>query len=223
MSDWLSYEIADFVPFSAEVYWRLIAGYNAEIRPLHIPALALGAGIVWLMFRPRPWAGRIVAMILALAWAWTGWRFIGEVYGQVHVGAQAIAWAFWVQAGLLLILGLPAGHGSGAGGDLDRAIVLAAIVFYPVLPHFTARPPAAAEFFGLFPDPTALATLGVVAFAANGVRLVVLVIIPSGWIAFSGLTLIALGAKEGWILLAAAAFVLGGLLLRRPSRASERP
>jgi len=26
MSDWLSYDIADFVPFSAEVYWRLLAG-----------------------------------------------------------------------------------------------------------------------------------------------------------------------------------------------------
>jgi len=189
---------------------------------LHIPAVALGAGIVWLMFRPRPWAGSIVALILALAWAWTGWRFIGGVYGQVHVGAQAITWAFWAQAGLLLILGLPAGHDSNAGGGLDRAIAVAAIVFYPVMPLFTARPPVAAEFFGLFPDPTALATLGVVAFAAGGVRLVVLMIIPSGWIAFSGLTLIALGAKEGWILLAAA-LVLGGLLLRRPSRAGERP
>ena len=219
MSDWLSYGLADFVPFSAEVYWRLIERYNAELWPMHLLSLALGAGVIWLLFRPRPWSARVIALVLALAWAWIGWRFIGGVYAQVHVVADGIVWAFWAQAGLLLILGLPAGLEARMGDVVDRAIAVASIALYPVLPFMTGRPMTQAEIFGISPDPTALATLGLAAVAAYGLRAVVLMVIPLGWTLFSGLTLVTLGAPEGWVLLAGAGLALGGLLVRRPSRA----
>ncbi|NIP77097.1 MAG: MFS transporter permease [Xanthomonadales bacterium] len=220
MTDWLDYAITDFVPFSAEAYWRLIENHNRAVWPLHLAAVALGAAAIFLTVRPFPWSGRAVACLLAVAWAWVGWRFVGTEYAALNWAGQAFMWAFMVQAALLLVLGAIGERlGLGAsrkGWQIDLGLAVAALALYPMVPMVTGRPMAGAEVFGIAPDPTALATLGFVALAPNGVTALVLSVIPLAWIAVSAVTLSALGALEAWVLIAAGVMALGGLLLRRP-------
>jgi hypothetical protein len=60
------------------------------------------------------------------------------------------------------------------------------------------RPPLAAEIFGLAPDPTALATLALLALADNGMRWPLL-IVPLIWCLITGLTLWAMDASDFFI------------------------
>ncbi|MDH3668029.1 MAG: DUF6064 family protein [Paracoccaceae bacterium] len=222
MTGWLDYAIADFVPFSAEAYWRLIENYSREVWPLHLAAFALGAVAIFLTVRPFPWSGRAVACLLAVVWAWVGWRFVGTEYAALNWAGEGFMWAFMVQAALLLVFGvIGGGLGLGAPGParrIDLGLAVAAVALYPMVAMVSGRPVAGAEVFGIHPDPTALATLGLAALAPHGLTAMALSIIPLAWVAVSALTLIALGAPEAWVLIAALALALGGLLLRRPAR-----
>ena len=58
------------------------------------------------------------------------------------------------------------------------------------------------------PDPTAIATLAVLALALRSRWTAVLGIVPALWLALSAFTLLTLGAWQGWAVLAA---LLAGL------------
>ncbi|HEY0824562.1 MAG TPA: DUF6064 family protein, partial [Ramlibacter sp.] len=75
MSEWWSYGLSDFLMFSPQAYWRLVARHNAA----WWPAQALAAVVplaLWLLLRdPRAAAARGALCLLALAWASVGWAF----------------------------------------------------------------------------------------------------------------------------------------------------
>ena len=61
------------------------------------------------------------------------------------------------------------------------------------------------------PDPTAVATLGLLALAAGSRWTALLCVAPALWLAVSALTLLTMGAWQGWAVLAA---LLAGLAAR---------
>jgi len=61
------------------------------------------------------------------------------------------------------------------------------------------------------PDPTAIATLGLLALAVRSRWTVLLCAAPALWLAVSAATLLAMGAWQGWAVLAA---LLAGLAAR---------
>jgi Family of unknown function (DUF6064) len=63
------------------------------------------------------------------------------------------------------------------------------------------------ELFGVAPDPTAVATLGVVLLATDPIRWELLAV-PVLWCAVGGATLWAMEAPDAWIMPLAAALVL---------------
>ncbi|HMA06480.1 MAG TPA: DUF6064 family protein, partial [Ramlibacter sp.] len=80
-------------------------------------------------------------------------------------GARYFALAFVVQAVALLALGvLRSGRASPLAkvGEYRLGLVLAAggVLAYPLLGMLAGRPWAQSEVFGLMPEPTALATVG---------------------------------------------------------------
>jgi hypothetical protein len=92
-----------------------------------------------------------------------------------------------------------------------------AVLIEPLSAPLLGRPLRQLELFGLTPDPTAVATLGALV-ALRPRRRWLLMIVPVLWCVLTGLTLLAMSAKDWWIAPAAGActVVVAGLDRRRP-------
>lgn len=193
MSEWWTYRPSDFLMFSPRTYWRLVELYQREVWPVQLLALATGMGLLWLALRRSPAAPRVVCAVLVLAWLWVGWAFHWQRYAAINWGARYVAVAFAVQAALLLALGV---FHAGAPGPVQRdglraiGLLLAAcgVLVYPLAGVLAGRPLAQAEVFGLMPDPTALATMGLL-LAAGPRRRGWLIVIPVLWLTVGMATL----------------------------------
>lgn len=203
MSEWWTYSLQDLLMFSPQTYYRLFERYNADLWPAHLLALALGASPLILFFRDgdraRPW----IVAILAAGWVAVAWFYFWTRYASIHLAAAYFALAFVVES--LLLLGVGLSHGSfilaRAGRWRQRTglgIFLFALGVYPILGLALGRNWTQAEVIGLAPDPTALATLGVLLL--TGPRTFwVLAPIPILWCLVSGATLWAMASPDFFI------------------------
>lgn len=190
MTEWWTYRPSDFLMFSPTTWWRLVESYNRAFWPAQILALAAGLLLLWLAVRPRPNAGRIVALVLAVAWLWVGWAFHWQRHATINTAAGYLAAAFGLQAALLLVAGVSATSvGALAASHRLRhwglAMAVAGIALYPLIAPATGRPWSQAEVFGLMPEPTALAAVGLLLATAQPIRKWLLVIpalsLALGW------------------------------------------
>jgi hypothetical protein len=209
MADWSSYRLEDFLLFSPRTYWRLFELHNAASWPLQLPAILLGAAILACAFR-RP---RAAPALLALAWLWAGWSFLWQRYATINWAAAYLAPTFAAQAALLLWLALRreapvAASPRSVPGAVGLGLIVYALALHPLAAPLGGRPLAAAELFALTPDPTAIATLGLVSLLAKGAFAWLLLAVPLLWCGLSFLTLLAMTAPEAWILLSAASLAV---------------
>ncbi|RWK41427.1 DUF6064 family protein [Mesorhizobium sp.] len=220
MSEWWTYRLEDFLLFSPRVYWRMFELANAACWPLHLLTLAAGLAMVLLVLLQPRRHGLWIAFVLAALFAFVGWSFLWSRYAAINWAIAYVAPAFGLQA-LLLAFG-----GARGGLAFDRRdlaarlgllIAVVGLVVYPLLPPLFGRPWASAEVFGIAPDPTAIATLGVM-LAASGGLVPLLLAIPLLWLLLSGLTLHAMGDPQAWLPLLAAATTVAALALRRIAR-----
>lgn len=228
MSEWWTYGLRDLLLFSSRTYYRLFELYNVEWWPLHLLAFALGVAALALWRRGGDRAGRVLAAILALCWLWVGWAFHWQRYASINPAASYFAWAFALEALLLLWKGawrgeLAAASPSRAQQRAGLGLFLFALVVFPLTGPLLGRSWTQAEAFGMAPDPTALATLGMLLLA--GVRRRGwLFPIPVAWCLVSGATLWAMASPDFLIVplgaLLAVAIAFGDTLpgARRPAR-----
>jgi len=219
MSEWWTYTLSDFLLFSPRTYYRLFELHNAAWWPAHVVAVAGGVAIVALAKRDGPAAGRAVAALLALAWAWVAWAFLWQRYATINWAASWLAAAFVVQAllfGLFALRprGLALASGPASLVRAGRAVAACGILAYPLVSVALGRGIAAAEVFGMAPDPTVLATLGVLVLAAPAARAALLPI-PLAWCALTGATLWTMGSPEWWLLPAAAVLSIAAAIRQR--------
>ena len=184
MSDWLTYAPQDFLLFSPRVYYRLIELHNEALWPLQVAALACGLLLLFLTLRGGAAASRVVFAILGALWMWIAWSFLWERYATIN-WVVAYAAPLYAAQGLALIwcgaiserLRLAPVTGLVAGAT--AVLIATAVIGYPLIAPLMGRPWTAAETFGIFPEPTALATLAVLACVPRGSAL--LMIIPLLW------------------------------------------
>jgi hypothetical protein len=194
VSEWSTYTLSDLLMFSARTYYRLIELYNRDMWPLHLLAVAIGVTLVLCVRWADARSGRIVAVLLGLCWLWVAWAFHAERYATINSAAPYFAAGFAIQGALLLFAGnLPAKR------DLTGfALLLLALLGYPLLAPLSGRPWLQAEVFGLAPDPTVAATLALLALAPRASWL--LWPLPLLWSAISGATLWTMQARYAWVL-----------------------
>jgi hypothetical protein len=216
MSEWWTYRPADFLMFAPQTYWRLFELHNAAWWP--IQALLLLAGLAWTAWlarraasagtAPGPAAAlRVGAAGLAAAWAFVATGFLLQRYAPINWAASAFAAGFLVQTAGLAVLAAQPGLATAPRGRRRRVGLLLcgwAVAGHPLLAAASGRPWTQAEVFGLAPDPTAIATLGVLLCASASSRpagrlLRVLPILPAAWCAISAATLWTLGSPQGWV------------------------
>jgi len=244
MSEWWTYRLYDFLLFTPRTYYRLFELYNAAVWPAQVAAVALGLWLVWICARapltpslsPRASGGRgggegrrgaggvgtvptVATWILGAVWLWTGIAFLGMRYAKINFAAKYAAWAFVVEAGLLAWTAIRGAFDPPAGaiGRVGVGIVLFAVLIEPLSAPLLGRPLRQIELFGLAPDPTAVATLGAL-LALRPRRRWLLMIVPVLWCAMTGLTLLAMSARDWWVAPAAG---LLGVALALSSRAKR--
>jgi hypothetical protein len=189
MSEWWTYRLSDFLMFSPRTYSRLFELYNAEIWPLQIVAIVAGLAALFLIWRGVH--GRVVATALAAAWIFVAWAYHFERYATIGTGAPYYAAGFALQA---LLLAWCAVRRDGLRFDLQPApvrwvgwaLLAAGVVLYPLLAPLLGRPWTQVEIFGIAPDPTAVATIGVLLLAKG--RIAFLLALPLFWCAITALT-----------------------------------
>jgi hypothetical protein len=207
MSEWWTYSLSSFLLFSPRTYYRLFELYNLAVWPLQIVALALGLVILVLIWRAPPWSGRAVAAILATCWLFVAWAYLLERLDTINLAARYFAIGFALQAALLLWSGVVRDRmhfdASGIAGKIGVALLLYAIAIHPLMAPLAGRSWTQAEIFGLAPDPTAIATLGIVLASARPHWH--LLVVPVLWCIISGLTLWTMEQPEAPVVIIAAA------------------
>jgi Family of unknown function (DUF6064) len=211
MSEWWTYSLSDFLLFSPRTYYRLFELHNRAIWPAQLVALALGAAILGLLRVRAAWQGRVVAVLLAACWAFVAWAFLLERYSTINWAASYFAVAFLLEALLLLwrrgVQGLSFRPRPDLVGCAGLSIFLFALVLQPLIGPLLGRPWTQVEVFGIAPDPTVIATMGLLLVASGRVAWEFLVI-PLSWCAISGATLWAMGSSDAVVPALAASLVL---------------
>jgi hypothetical protein len=211
MSEWWTYSLSDFLLFSPRTYYRLFELYNADIWPAQVVALALGLAILAGWLRGTAWAGRGAGAVLAACWLWVAWAYLLVRYDTINWAAGYFAAGFAAEALLLAWFGIMRNRlDLRPGNDPARATGLGifafALLVQPLIGPLLGRPWTQVEIFGIAPDPTAVATLGIA--LAGGRRAWQLLPIPLLWCAVSGATLWTMQSAEAWVMPVAAAVVL---------------
>ena len=219
MSEWWTYSLTSFLLFSARTYYRLFELYNAAVWPLQVVTLALGLAILALILRGAAWSGRAVAAILAALWLFVAWAYLLERYDTINWAARYVAIGFAAQAALFVWTGVIRDRLRfdirNITGKVGLALFLYALVLHPLIAPLTGRPITQAEIFGLAPDPTTIATLGVLLAATR--PLWHLLVIPLLWCVMTGLTLWTLESPEALLVPGLAALAAVFASRRRPT------
>lgn len=228
MSEWWTYSLSDFLLFSPRTYYRLFELYNADIWPIQILTVMLGGAILALIRWNGVWQGRAVAAILAMCWIWIAWAFHAERYATINWAATYIAMLFVAEGLALLVVGAirsplrlrPSGSVVNRGG---LCLFVFALLLQPAIGPLVGRTWMQAEIFGVAPDPTAVATLGVALMADRVVRNIM--VVPLVWCVVSGATLWTMEAPDAFVMPVAALLGIGLLIwkawtLRRSRRAA---
>ncbi len=102
MTEWWTYQLSDFLLFSPRTYWRMFELHNEALWPLHLLTLAIGAAAIALAtLRPRR-HGLLIALLLAMLWAFVGWSFLWQRYATINWAAAYAAPLFALEALLLI-------------------------------------------------------------------------------------------------------------------------
>ena len=100
-ADWQTYRLGDFIPFTPEVYFRLIERANAAFWPWQLATVALGLAALVLALRGNH---RSALIALAPGWVISALAFHFDYYAEINVAATWFGWAFIAQAALLAIV-----------------------------------------------------------------------------------------------------------------------
>jgi Family of unknown function (DUF6064) len=213
MSEWWTYALSDFLMFSPQVYYRLFELHNRALWPAQLLTVGLALAMLYLLLRrDGGWPGSVAAILGAL-WIWLAWAFFHERYATINWAAVYVAPFIAAQGGLLVWFG-SAGNRLGLTSIGQRrkfaglGLFAFALLCYPLLAPLMGRSWLSGEIFGVAPDPTALATLALLARSdGRGSRLAM--IVPALWCLVSTLTLWTMGAADFFVPLAGALAAIG--------------
>lgn len=205
MSEWWKYTLSDFLLFSPRTYYRMIERYNDAVWPGQLATLALGAVILVFLYRPALERRRIISGIVVVLWAFVAGAFLWTRYATINWAASYFAGAFAIEAVLLMRPTFRPRR--DVVGMIGLVLFVSSLALYPLLAPLLGRGLRQSEIFGVAPDPTVLATLGLL-LVAEGPPPWWTLAVPLVWCLVSGATLWAMGSPEAWILALAAILVL---------------
>ena len=139
IDDWETYRLEDFIPFTPEIYFRLLERANETFWPLHLATVALSLAALALAFRGRR---RAALIALVPVWLSSGVAFHFNLYAEINVAAPWFGWAFVVQAGLLILIAASPGRRpqwpppGAIGRTPGTALATVGIMAWPLIAKF---------------------------------------------------------------------------------------
>lgn len=220
MSEWWTYRPSDFLMFSPRIYARLFESVNLQWWPLALLLPLAGLAWMWLLWR-RGTTLRPGLAVLGAAWVFVAWAFHAQRFMPINWAAAGFVGLFALQGLALLGLALRGGvqvECRGPRAVAGLALWLLALVAHPLLAWLQGRPWLQAEVFGLAPDPTAIATLGLWLLLRPGARVVTWAWRAAGvwalaWCALSAAMLATMGSGQAWVPVAVLLVVPAALAL----------
>ena len=207
MPEWLTYSLRDFLMFGPDVYWRLYELHNLAIWPLPLFSLLAGILVLLLLTSRHHSATRLACCVTALSWLGAS-CFLAIHYAPINWPVGYAIWLFPAQTVLMIVAAVyhdarPPSQARRPSRIAGWSLLVLAVLLYPILGSVFGRDLAQAQTFGIAPDPTAVASLGLIELVKAGRWILPLSIIPVSWCLFSGVTLMTLNAPEGWLLFSA--------------------
>ena len=202
--------------FTVEQFLNVFERYNEALWPLQIVAYALGITLVVLALTRWKRASAIIFAVLAILWAGMAVGYMWLYFADINPAARLFGAVFLVQAVLLAVMAVKE-RGASYGGRrgvrtwIGLALIVYAMLAYPLLGLAFGHGYPRAPMFGLVPCPTTIFTFGMLLLAARPKRL--LVWLPLAWSAIGFFAAIKFGIRED-IGLLLAGIVTAAIILR---------
>ena len=213
------------MPFSVEEFFAVFAAYNTAIWPLQIAAYVGGFAVVAMLWRPSRMADTGIFLVLSAMWVMNGIGYHWMHFAPVNPAARVFAALFVVQAVLLAVAPLLSreravfGHAGSGVRWIAGALIVFAMILYPLLGFAFGHRYPAIPVFGVAPCPTAIFTIGVLLLGDwKTVRW--LLIIPAVWSVIGGSAAVLLSVPQDYGLIAAGFIALGIAVAGRRLRAN---
>jgi len=192
--------LSRMIPFTREVFLGLFTQYNEAIWPVPLVAGLLGILMVGAAFRPFPGSDRIVSLMLATIWIWTGVVYHMLYFAPINWTAWAFGFFFVIQGLAFLVAGTLRGRiayraAGGVAGWCGGLLIVAALFIYPLAAGLTDQAWPGIALFGVAPCPTVLFTLGLLLWAAPRVPWRLLTI-PALWAIVGGSAALVLAIPQ---------------------------
>lgn len=194
------------IPFSDEVFFSFLAQYNAAIWPSQIVASFLALTAIYLALKPTRHSGRIIAVILAVLWLWTGAVYHLSFFARINFWDLGFGVLFLIQGLLMVWSGVvrnrldPAQKPPRAAHFAGLACLAVSLVFYPLISAVFGRALAEIAWVGTSPTPTIILTIGLLCLCGAR-RLLGLSIIPFLLCLTGNLVAYLLPLPQDWLLL----------------------
>lgn len=208
------------MPFSAGEFFALFGVYNTAIWPLQIVAYLAGLLVVAMLFRPSQLADRVILLVLAAMWSVNGVGYHLLHFAPINPAARVFAVFFLLEA--ILLAAAPFRSRDrivfdirpGPNVWLAAALILYAMLLYPLLGFLFGHRYPEVPMFGVAPCPTTIFTIGVLMLGRwQVVRW--LLIVPALWSVVGGSAAILLSVPQDYGLIVAGVIVLAYSVTRR--------
>lgn len=206
------------LPFDTRQFFEVFALYNTAVWPAQVVLWLAALAIAVLPLWRRPAASRIIAVLLGGVWVWMGAVYHLMFFRAINPAATAFGLAFLLEAGLFLAGGwrgqLRFRWTRGAAGVVGLGLICYALLAYPIIGYALGHRYPISPTIGL-PCPTIILTLGLLALTESP-RPQAVFVIPMLWSILGMAAAVEFGMWEDLALPAAAALVLGFVLLGDP-------
>jgi hypothetical protein len=199
------------MPFTTEQFLRVFESYNLTIYPAQWTLIVLASIAIFFAARTRSYSSRLIAVLLALLWAWTGIAYHLAFFTRINKAAYLFGLLFVAQAAIFLFDGLKGKLVFRAKCDrfglVGGLIIVFALLIYPTLGFLSGHTYPRSPTFGT-PCPLTMFTFGLLLWACGRVPLRVL-IIPFVWSLMGISAAFFLGMREDvWLFVAGVAGTL---------------
>lgn len=209
------------MPFTVEQFLAVFSAYNEAVWPAQLVLVGLALIAVGLIVADRARETRLVGMLLAALWFWSGVAYHLAFFAAINRAALAFGALFVVQGALLAWDGVSRRRSfhihATTSGAVGSALVVYALIAYPLIGLASGQRYPAMPTFGA-PCPTTIFTFGVLLWSEEPIP-VRLLVIPALWSLVGASAAVSLGIVEDHGLLIAG--VVAMLILAR-RHATER-
>ena len=202
--------------FTVEQFLGVFERYNEALWPTQIVAYAVGVAFVVLALTKWKRASAVIFGALAVMWAGMAVGYMWTFFADINPAAKLFGAIFLAQAVLLAVMAVRErnvayGRERDARMWVGLALIVYAMVAYPLLGMAFGHSYPRAPMFGLVPCPTTIFTFGMLLLAARPKRF--LLWLPLVWSVIGFFAAVKFGIYED-IGLLIAGVVTAAILLR---------